>query len=38
MSIKKLLILLGTLIVVAVVIAACGPSETPAPSSNRGPG
>ena len=32
MSIKKMLILLGTLIVMAVVIAACGPSETPAPT------
>ncbi len=32
MSIKKMLILLGTLIVVAVVITACGPSETPAPT------
>ncbi|MBN1450991.1 MAG: hypothetical protein JW963_08255 [Anaerolineales bacterium] len=32
MSIKRMLILLGTLIVVAVVIAACGPGETPAPT------
>jgi len=32
MSIKRMLILLGTLIVVAVVIAACGPGETQAPT------
>lgn len=37
MSIKKLLILLGTLIVVAVVIAACGSSETPAPAPTEAP-